>query len=219
MSYAWNYWMANDAVGNETYPYTATDNTQAACITSFGSVRRERVGGYARVYPASGDTYVQTPEILAQLQNGPLSIAVGAGNSCWYYYSGGVLTPEMGCPVNIDHAVTLVAYTETEAGTTECITETVESCYSPSRQEKKNLTCSNPDYTEEITTNRKGRQSLTACCTEIERETCTTTGGDAYWTIQNSWGSGWGESGNMRIAPSTGPGVSFMHYRIEHVWV
>lgn len=42
-----------------------------------------------------------------------MTVAVGAGNNCWRYYGGGILSSADGCPTGIDHAVTLVAYTAT----------------------------------------------------------------------------------------------------------
>ena len=39
-----------------------------------------------------------------------MTVAVGAGNNCWRYYSSGILTSASGCPTNLDHGVTLVAY-------------------------------------------------------------------------------------------------------------
>ena len=42
------------------------------------------------------------------LQNGPLSIAVAAGNSCWRYYESGILSEENNCPTGLDHGVAIV---------------------------------------------------------------------------------------------------------------
>ena len=47
---------------------------------------------------------------VTQLQSGPLAIAVAAGNSCWRFYSSGVLTSADACPTRVDHAVVIVAY-------------------------------------------------------------------------------------------------------------
>jgi len=37
-----------------------------------------------------------------------LSIAVSAGNKCWRWYSGGILSEKDECPTSIDHGVALV---------------------------------------------------------------------------------------------------------------
>lgn len=54
--------------------------------------------------------------IKAKLQDGPLSIAVSAGNHCWRWYSGGVLTSADNCPTGIDHGVALVGYNQKQDG-------------------------------------------------------------------------------------------------------
>lgn len=42
------------------------------------------------------------------IQNGPMTIAVAAGNDCWRFYSGGILTAANNCPTRIDHGVVVV---------------------------------------------------------------------------------------------------------------
>ena len=41
---------------------------------------------------------------------GPISISVGAGNSEWFQYEGGIIDDYQACPPNLDHAVVLVGY-------------------------------------------------------------------------------------------------------------
>ena len=48
-----------------------------------------------------------------QLQKGPLSIAVSAGNSCWRYYESGILSKENNCPTGLDHGVVIVGLEDT----------------------------------------------------------------------------------------------------------
>ena len=47
-------------------------------------------------------------KIKEKLQQGPLSLAVSAGNSCWRWYTGGILSEKDECPTAIDHGVALV---------------------------------------------------------------------------------------------------------------
>ena len=67
------------------------------------------------------------------------------------------------------------------------------------------------------------------CCEYEEVETCTTTEvgpvnpsgptTPAFWTIQNSWSSGWGENGFVRLAVTDGVGVSGVNQTVEWVSV
>ena len=57
---------------------------------------------------------------LGELTNeGPYSVAVDAGRDCWYYYSSGIVTADMGCPNGLNHAVVVVAYTPAVTETSE----------------------------------------------------------------------------------------------------
>ena len=68
---------------------------------------------------------------------------------------------------------------------------------------------------------------MNGCCMETEaEEVCTTsttttgsTSGAAYWTIQNSWASGWGDNGFMHLEVVGGIGVSGMNQVIEWITV
>lgn len=42
------------------------------------------------------------------MQQGPLVAHVAAGNNCWRFYKGGLLTAQDHCPSKIDHAVAIV---------------------------------------------------------------------------------------------------------------
>ena len=137
----------------------------------------------------------------------------------------------MGCPTGIDHAVTVVAYTATTDGTegettttTTCEMMPAERvCRGATKQEKRAKTCSGSYDIESF--NRKGR--MNGCCMETEaEEVCTTsttttgsTSGAAYWTIQNSWASGWGDNGFMHLEVVGGIGVSGMNQVIEWITV
>jgi hypothetical protein len=73
---------------------------------------------YSKVSHASTWSYISsTADAENYLKNvGPFSIALNAGNSYWYNYSGGVLKLGGGCPESgVDHAVVVVGagYTST----------------------------------------------------------------------------------------------------------
>lgn len=101
MEYAWDYWIANGAMTNADYPYRAYDQS---CMHDSNSSNLT----YAT---AHGQITTSITDVVLQLQNGPMTIAVAAGNTCWRYYGGGILSSSDGCPTGLDHAVTLVAYT------------------------------------------------------------------------------------------------------------
>ena len=44
----------------------------------------------------------------SRLAEGPMTIAVAAGNDCWRYYESGVLSSEHNCPTSVDHGVVIV---------------------------------------------------------------------------------------------------------------
>ena len=54
--------------------------------------------------------------IATKLQDGPLSIAVSAGNECWRWYTGGILSEKDNCSTSIDHGVALVGLAQSDEG-------------------------------------------------------------------------------------------------------
>ena len=61
---------------------------------------------YKRVSYTGDEVMIEN--IKKELQKGPLSLAVSAGNSCWRWYKGGILSEKDECPTSIDHGVALV---------------------------------------------------------------------------------------------------------------
>ena len=143
-----NYWRMSADIGSQSnadYEYEAQDG---ACRHQQGKAiaSRAKESAIELVGPAVAD-------IKAKLQDGPLSIAVAAGNECWRYYESGILSAANNCPTNLDHGVVIVGLVE--------------------------------------------------------------AGEQPHWIVQNSWGTGWGEQGFVRIAVEEGDGTSAMNTHVE----
>lgn len=175
--------------------YTATDG---ACETP--SSYDAKSSGWNWV----GKTVSQ---IAAALDQGPLEITIGAGNSAFRGYSSGILSAADGCPESAyDHAVALVGYgTKTETTTTGG-SET-RTCRAATRRERRAKTCNDgSDY------NRR------KCCkTEFtDGETVTEEVVD-YWIVQNSWSSGWGDQGFIKFDAIEGNGICGMNNWVQSI--
>ena len=144
-----------------------------------------------------------------------MAVTVGADNDCWRFYKEGTLSDETFCPPGFFHSVTLVGYTaavtsEGTEGETTCRT-TKRRCRNAGKKEIENNKCWKRRGGDAIWTSKWGKVK---CCTE-GKEKCTTsepTEGEvttpAFWTIQNSWGSGWGNNGFMNLEVTAGVGIS-----------
>ena len=153
-----------------------------------------------------------------------MTVAVAAGNDCWRYYAGGVLTEADGCPTGIDHAVTLVGYTSTSDASepvTNCTSSSEDFCRRASKSEKRANQCSSSSMYDEERNDSRGRFKY--CCYTEVTETCETidsgSPGTAQWKIQNSWGIYWGDAGFMHLEVSGGLGVSGINQVMEWVAV
>ena len=103
MSY---YWKMSANIGSQTnkdYKYEGRDNK---CRHQDKKVIASRVDRDT-IRKING-----TQGMKNVLQEGPLSIAVAAGNSCWRYYKDGILSKDNNCPGGIDHGVAIVGLSE-----------------------------------------------------------------------------------------------------------
>lgn len=97
-TYVYNY-AKTTAIANSTiYPYTAS---ASSCKASASNRGLYKVSSY------SASTYNSCPSLLAQLQKGPVAVAVDA--SYWYLYGSGIMSISS-CPNTgtINHGVLLV---------------------------------------------------------------------------------------------------------------
>jgi cathepsin L len=98
MDYAFEYIISNKGLGSESsYPYKGVDGT---CKT-VASVAK--ISSYQDV--ASGDENA----LLNAVAIGPVSVAIEADQSCFQFYSGGILS-DPSCGTNLDHGVLAVGY-------------------------------------------------------------------------------------------------------------
>ena len=61
---------------------------------------------------AKSHKMINASEMKDELQKGPMSIAVAAGNDCWRYYESGILSEENNCPTGLDHGVAIIGLNE-----------------------------------------------------------------------------------------------------------
>ena len=109
-----NYWKMSNEIGSSTnaaYEYEAEDGD---CRNQDNKVIASKMKDFGWVVHTGDDDNIN--RIATQLQSGPLSIAVSAGNHCWRFYTGGVLSAKDNCPTSIDHGVALVGLAQSGAG-------------------------------------------------------------------------------------------------------
>ena len=130
-----------------------------------------------------------------------------ASSKAFQFYKSGVLDEDSGCGTKLNHALVIIGQTAKGAKAPE-----------PAEPEQ---TTTEPETTTDTST------SATQECTVTKWwRNCKSTGGrrlqdaqgeDDYWKAQNSWGTGWGDDGFVKIAIRTGKGVCGMNSYIQYV--
>ena len=100
----WYYWAYDWLKDNKTmleadYPYTAKDGT----CTYDASKGVTGVSSYQQ-------TKGRTANLNAIYNQGPVNVAVAAGNDVFRNYSSGVITMNDGCPTEVDHGIVAVGW-------------------------------------------------------------------------------------------------------------
>jgi len=105
MDQGFQYIITNKGITTEeAYPYTAQDGTCNTNVTSAATI-----SSFVDVTPGSETA------LMAAVNLGPVSVAIEADQSCFQFYSGGVLS-DPSCGTQLDHGVLVVGY-GTDAGT------------------------------------------------------------------------------------------------------
>ena len=95
----WEFSEENGLQFEADYPYEAVD----------GGCRNQEYRRIASMVSSSGNLSANSGSISYDLVNyGPVSLAVAAGNDCWRWYEGGILSSANECPTVPDHGVVLV---------------------------------------------------------------------------------------------------------------
>jgi len=108
MDYAFEYVISNKGITSEAnYPYTATGpNT---CKTAAAKKVVSKITGYCDVNVNSAAA------LRAAVNIGPVSVAVEADQSCFQFYSSGIMSDES-CGTQLDHGVLAAGYSYTSGG-------------------------------------------------------------------------------------------------------
>lgn len=103
---AWGYvYSFGGQEPSSDYPYTSGTTGQTGTCKSTKADVIEDVGAS---YSLIASTPAQEPNMLAQIEDSPMSVCVDA--ELWQTYQGGVITASSGCGTQIDHAVQATGY-------------------------------------------------------------------------------------------------------------
>ena len=191
MSYAWDFMHDQGAMTDADYPYeSGRTSTESECAHD-ASKTVAKVDSYKRMKGTVED-------VKAKLREQPLAVALDAGNAAFQFYKSGVVKADDGCGTTLNHAVTLVGFTDHEDVDPQP-DPTPEPCNDEFKVNKwwHNAACDD---------NVQGRVGGT-----------DSEGLSNYWKIQNSWGSRWGDEGFIRIEITDGQGVCGINRAMEYV--
>ena len=101
--YAWDWLKTHKSMRESDYPYTSGTTGEETTCAYDESKGVTNTKGYVHVAE-------DTASIKAAIEQRPVSVAVSAGNDVFMYYTGGIITEDMGCPTRVDHAIQAVGW-------------------------------------------------------------------------------------------------------------
>ena len=169
MARYWNFSRDHGSMSNEDYPYVDFSFKR-------GDKTHECAHDDEKIVARAGESGQITTSIgaaVVKLQDGPLTMAVSAGNDCWRYYKSGILTSAHGCPTGLNHAAVAVGvgleHAEVPA-TEETSKKTCRLASSYERRKKKCYRRDNEEFSKRV------------CC-----QTIVTPGTEAYAETMMYW--------------------------------
>jgi len=124
-------------------------------------------------------------------------VALDAGRAAFQLYRSGVVREADNCgsSATLNHAVVIVGYTDSGE-------------YNPDP---------NPGPDDDTVTECTVTKWFHNCPVDDRRRLRDANGDDRYWLVQNSWGTGFGDKGFIRIGMSEGDGVCGINAVVEFV--
>lgn len=104
MSNCWDFSTEHGSQFEADYPYEAIEG---GCRNQGNKRIASKVVSWGNL---SADPLAIADDLISY---GPVSIAVGAGNDCWRWYEGGILSSANECPTDLDHGVAIVGIDRT----------------------------------------------------------------------------------------------------------
>ena len=169
MARYWNFSRDHGSMSNEDYPYVDFSFKR-------GDKAHECQHDDAKIVARAGESGQITTSIgaaVVKLQDGPLTMAVSAGNDCWRYYKSGVLTSAHGCPVGLNHAAVAVGVGLEHAEVPATEETSKKYCRLASGYERRKKKCYRKDNEE---------YKRRVCC-----QTVVTPGTEAYAETMMYW--------------------------------
>ena len=168
------------------YPYTSDRNgRETRCAHKYYKTIG-KVKDYGQIR-----TNLGLQGVKDKLKTHPMTIAVDAGNQAFQYYKSGVVSMSDRCGKNLNHAVVLVGYTETDDDTVDPV-DPVDPVVSECKVFKLWHSCTGDS--------RRQLQDSNENYWKIQN----------YLKIQNSWSNDWGDKGFILFDMAEGDGVCGM---------